>query len=80
MRFGPVRSGNDALDRAQDAVARALNPALARLDGLSPLLAGVGAPAAALGSDGNFYFRTDTPTVANQRIYVRAAGAWIGIV
>ena len=30
---------------------------------------------------GSYYFRTDTPTVANQRIYVNTTGsAWTGIV
>ena len=31
-------------------------------------------------NDGDICFRTDTPAVANQRIYVRSAGAWVGIV
>jgi len=41
---------------------------------------GTGAPGAGLGADGDFYFRNDTPGTANQRIYVRSAGAWVGIV
>lgn len=44
------------------------------------LYSGSGAPAAGLGADGDYYFRTDTPGVANQRIYVNSAGAWTGIV
>lgn len=46
---------------------------------------GTGAPTIA-GTAGDFFFRTDTPTVADQRIYVctvsGAAGAatWVGIV
>ena len=39
-----------------------------------------GAPAAGLGNNGDFYFRSDTPGTANQRIYVKSAGAWVGIV
>lgn len=79
-RFAPIRSGNDALDRAQDSLARVLNPAMAQLAGLDCLLTGSGAPTAGLGRDGWFYFRTDTPAVANQRIYVRSGGVWTGIV
>lgn len=41
---------------------------------------GEGVPSGATGVNGNFYFRTDTPTVANQRLYVKQTGAWIGIV
>lgn len=41
---------------------------------------GTGAPAGALGANGDFYFRGDTPAVANQRIYVKSAGVWVGIV
>jgi len=41
---------------------------------------GTGAPSAALGADGDFYFRSGTPGTANQRIYIRSAGAWVGIV
>src|SRR5215471_10584329 len=41
---------------------------------------GSGAPAAGLGANGDYYFRSDTPATANQRIYVKSAGAWVGIV
>ena len=41
---------------------------------------GSGAPNNAQGNNGDFFFRTDTPGTANQRIYVRSAGAWVGIV
>jgi hypothetical protein len=41
---------------------------------------GSGAPASGLGANGEFYFRSDTPGTANQRIYVKSAGAWVGIV
>lgn len=48
---------------------------------ISPLITGgTGAPAGGLGANGDFYFRGDTPAVANQRIYVKSAGAWIGIL
>ena len=44
----------------------------------SGLRSGSGAPAG--GSSGDYYFRTDTPGTANQRIYVNNAGTWTGIV
>ena len=42
--------------------------------------AGTGAPNNANGSNGHFYFRSDTPATANQRIYVKSGGSWVGIV
>lgn len=48
---------------------------------VSPLITGgVGAPAPALGANGDFYFRLDTPGVANQRLYVKSGGVWVGIL
>ncbi|MHB8529198.1 MAG: hypothetical protein ACYC8V_06765, partial [Caulobacteraceae bacterium] len=44
------------------------------------LWAGIGAPNNTYGANGDFYFRSDTPGTANQRIYVRNAGAWTGII
>lgn len=41
---------------------------------------GSGVPSNAVGNNGDAYFRTDTPGVANQRIYVKSAGVWVGIV
>jgi hypothetical protein len=41
---------------------------------------GSGAPSNANGNNGDYYFRTDTPGTANQRIYVKSAGVWTGIV
>lgn len=41
---------------------------------------GSGVPANTLGANGDFYHRTDTPTVANQRLYAKSAGAWVGIL
>ena len=43
---------------------------------------GSGAPAAILATaPGQYYFRTDTPGVVNQRIYIATAvGVWVGIV
>jgi hypothetical protein len=41
---------------------------------------GSGAPSNTNGSNGDFYFRTDTPGTVNQRLYVKAAGSWTGIL
>lgn len=41
---------------------------------------GSGAPADGNGNDGDFYFRSDTPGTPNQRIYVKAAGSWTGVL
>ena len=53
-------------------------PALAPQAGA--IYMGAGEPACAQGKDGDVYFRTDTPGVALQRIYVRAGGVWVGIL
>ena len=44
------------------------------------LFAGSGAPNNNNGSNGDFYFRGDTPGTANQRIYTKSAGAWIALL
>lgn len=41
---------------------------------------GSGAPSNANGNNGDVYFRTDTPGTVNQRIYVKSAGSWTGIL
>lgn len=40
---------------------------------------GSGAPANVNGADGDFYFRTDTPGTAGQRLYARSAGVWTAV-
>jgi len=47
---------------------------------VSLLFSGSGVPSNAVGSNGDFYFRVDTPGTANQRLYVKSAGAWAGIL
>lgn len=92
-QLAKIRTGNPDLDRVQDHFAGVLNPVLRALPeaGTHPLTPagkpqtgtlymGQGAPANASGQDGDFYLRTDTPGTANQRLYVRAAGAWTGIL
>lgn len=46
----------------------------------STFYSGSGAPSNGNGSNGDYYFRTDTPGTANQRIYVKSSGSWVGIV
>lgn len=43
------------------------------------LYGGTGAPPNGNGSNGDFFLRTDTPGTANQRLYVKSAGVWVGI-
>ena len=51
-----------------------------QLGGASTTYSGSGVPASGLGNNGDYYLRSDTPGTANQRIYVKSAGAWVGIV
>jgi hypothetical protein len=44
------------------------------------LFSGSGVPSNTYGAEGDYYFRTDTPSTANQRIYVKTGAAWTGIV
>lgn len=53
---------------------------LMQLGGASKILSGSGAPGAGVGSNGDYYFRVDTPGTGNQRLYVKAAGVWTGIL
>jgi hypothetical protein len=50
-----------------------------KLGNSSSIYSGNGVPAAGLGANGDFYFRTDTPGTANQRIYIKSAGAWVAL-
>lgn len=54
------------------------SPALAAQTGA--VYQGSGAPSNTNGNNGDVYFRTDTPGTANQRIYIKSAGSWVGIV
>lgn len=45
------------------------------------LRSGSGAPGTGMGNVGDFYFRTDTPGTANQRLYVKTgASVWTAIL
>lgn len=46
----------------------------------SALRFGSGAPSNGTGANGDFYFRVDTPGTVNQRLYVKSAGSWSGIL
>jgi hypothetical protein len=46
--------------------------------GSNRIFSGSGVPAAGLGTNGDFYFRIDTPGTATQRLYVKSAGTWVG--
>lgn len=41
---------------------------------------GTGAPNNANGVNGDIYLRGDTPSTVNQRIYIKSAGSWVGIL
>jgi len=53
---------------------------LLQLSNASAFTSGTGVPSSGFGNNGDYYYRQDTPGTANQRIYVKSAGAWIGIV
>lgn len=51
----------------------------ATLQAVCGMFAGTGAPNNANGANGDFYFRGDTPGTVNQRVYQKAAGAWVAL-
>lgn len=53
-------------------------PAFAMQSG--QMFQGSGAPSNSNGNNGDIYFRTDTPGTVDQRIYIKSAGSWVGIV
>lgn len=50
-----------------------------QINGHCALSSGTGAPTATA-TPGDIYFRTGTPTTANQRIYVYTTSGWVGII
>ena len=46
----------------------------------SAIYSGTGVPSNTYGVNGDFCLRSDTPGTANQRLYVKAAGSWTGIL
>jgi hypothetical protein len=79
-----IATGNQLLDRFTARVADTMNPVLRTLPVADSrflhIFMGSGVPSNTLGKSGDYYFRTDTPGTANQRIYVNNAGSWLGIV
>jgi len=51
-----------------------------KLNGASTTYSGSGVPSSSLGVNGDYFFRSDTPGTANQRIYVKSSGSWTGII
>jgi hypothetical protein len=75
----------DAFMNALDVTADATFTTLAAPTGgaapgtiIGPLIGGAGVPAASLGTDGSYYFRSDGTTGAF--IYHKAAGAWTAVI
>lgn len=57
-----------------------INSSSQYVQGPNAIWGGSGVPPAALGIVGDYYFRTDTPTTANQRLYVLESTGWVGIL
>lgn len=72
--FGPF-TGVDGPNQAIAYDLTAVNHATQRVFSVNGA-----APAAGLGNNGDFAWRQDTPGTANQRLYVKSAGAWTGIL
>lgn len=53
-----------------------LNASSQFVQGPNAIWGGAGVPASSLGASGDYYFRTDTPATAGQRLYVRESGGW----
>jgi len=49
------------------------------VSGGTSIYGGTLAPPVGLGVNGDFFFRSDTPGTANQRIYIKSAGAWVAL-
>lgn len=69
-----------ALDDTDAEVWRVGYNGSMRIMAAATIFSGTGVPSNAIGSDGDFYLRTDTPGASNQRLYVKASGAWAGII
>lgn len=71
-----LASSDTRIDNSQAAF-----PGPVQVSSAGTLYSGSGAPAGGTGAIGDYYFRIDTPSTANQRIYVKtAASTWTGIV
>jgi hypothetical protein len=70
---------NSATIRALIGTDGAVSPGNAGAVG-GAIRSGTGVPSNAIGANGDLFIRTDTPGTALQRIYIRSAGAYVGIV
>lgn len=72
-----VGSGNIRVD-GQALIANKVYPGsdAAALQTTAGIYGGSGVPNNANGSNGDYYFRGDTPGTSAQRLYIKAAGAW----
>jgi len=52
----------------------------AQINSSATMYSGSGAPSNGTGNNGDFYFRTGTPGTTNQRLYIKNAGSWSGIL
>ncbi len=67
----------DALNSSGGKLFSVLPSGQMQLQNASTFYSGSGAPNNANGANGDYYFRSDTPGTANQRIYAKASGAWL---
>lgn len=74
-RPGASAAGDSASEGTSGAAARADH-----VHGREAATVTFGSGVPTGGADGNYYFRTDTPATVNQRLYVRSAGVWTGIL
>jgi hypothetical protein len=74
---GDLEQWRDSAEAVKFAITKDAYP---QIGGAATIRSGSGVPSNSLGVNGDFYFRTDTPGTANQRLYVRSAGSYVGIV
>lgn len=72
----PSRNWDPTSYAVQEGIGQV--PSFLRLGPLR-LHAGQGVPAATIGANGDFYFRSDGAAGANTTIYFKAAGTWTGL-
>lgn len=78
--FIPSSPGSSRFDPTSWAGFSLLGEPKSPIDlGLFKLHYGIGAPAAALGANNDFYFRGDGTAAGNTVIYHKEAGAWVGL-
>ena len=78
--YGGISTSNSVFSAgAIYGAGRGISPGSSTGSTTNVLWSGSGAPGAGVGSNGDFWFRTDTPGTVNQRIYIKAAGAWTAL-